>query len=182
MSAISWPISHRVRGEPVRSVESLLAGLGVLAILLATGSVAAERDLLVFVGFDPDRAILLTAFTAGGVSAFAGGMLTGQRRIPSILGVIAVAAIFGSTFRHETQVAIRARGDQGSFDPLGWGLTLLTLVVTGLVIGWALATIGDSVRSSLLLTWSRTRHTVASRGLPGRSTGGSRRRSRSRQS
>jgi enterochelin esterase-like enzyme len=139
----------------------------VLALMVLSGSITAERDLLVFVGFDPDRAILLTALTAGGASALAGGMLTGQRRMPSVLGVVAIAAIFGATFRHETQVAIRARGDQGSFDPFGWGLTLLTLVVTGLVVGWALATIGDSVRSSLLLTWDRTRRVVASRGLPG---------------
>jgi len=140
----------------VLSAISLVICIVVPLAMWIFGSIQSEQDLLVFVGFDPDRAVLITALTVGGVAALVAGMITGQRRVPALFGLIALAAFFGPTFREETRLALRAHGDQGSFDPAGWVLTVLTLLVTGLVIGWAMATIGEAVRSSLRLTWKRT--------------------------
>lgn len=148
----------------VLTAISLVTCLLVPLAMWVLGSIQAEQDLLVFVGFDPDRAVLITALTAAGVAALVAGIVTGQRRVPALFGLIALAAIFGPTFREETRLALRAHGDQGSFDPVGWVLTILALLVTGLVIGWAMATIGEAVRSSLRLTWRRTRSLVAARG------------------
>ena len=44
---------------------------------------------------------------------------------------------------------------------------MLTLTVASLVVGWALATIGAAVRSSLQLTWQRTQALVKKRGAVG---------------
>ncbi len=143
---------------------SLVTCIVVPLALWVLGSISAEQDLLVFVGFDPDRAVLITSLTAAGIAALVAGIVTGQRRAPALFGLLALAAIFGPTFREETRLALKAHGDQGSFDPIGWVLTILTLLVTGLVIGWAMATIGEAVRSSLRLTWSRTRRLMATRG------------------
>ena len=155
------------RREALLSIASIVTGSVVIALMVASGSVTAERDLLIFVGFDPDRAVLLTALTVGGAAAFAAGLLTGQRRIPALLGPLAVAVVFGSTFIDETRVAVHAHGTAGSFDPQGWILTVLTLTVASLVVGWAMATIGAAVRSSLQLTWQRTRALVRQRGAVG---------------
>jgi enterochelin esterase-like enzyme len=156
--------SARGRGEVCPGTLSLLACIVVPLAMSLLGAIQSEQDLLVFVGFDPDRGILITALTTAGVAALVAGGITGQRRLPAVFGLIPLAAIFGPTFREETRLALEARGNQGSFDPVGWALTVVTLVVTGLVIGWAMATIGEAVRSSLRLTWRRTRRLVAARG------------------
>ena len=155
------------RRAALQSIVSIVTGCVVILLMIVTGSVTAERDLLIFVGFDPDRAVLLTALTVGGAAAFAAALLTGQRRIPALLGPLAVAVVFGSTFIDETRVAVHAHGTAGSFDPQGWILTVLTLTVASLVVGWAMATIGAAVRSSLQLTWQRTRALVRRRGVVG---------------
>ncbi len=164
MEAVARLSSPRVRGELIATAISLFICIAVPVAMWVLGSIQSEQDLLVFVGFDPDRAVLITGLTAAGLAAFAAGIVTGQRRAPALFGLIALAAIFGPTFREETDLALRAHGDQGSFDPTGWVLTILTLLVTGLVIGWAMATIGEAVRSSLRLTWRRTRGLVATGG------------------
>jgi dienelactone hydrolase len=156
--------STSARREIALGIVSLLAGIAVPLAMWALGAIQSERDLLVFVGFDPDRATMITGLAAAGVSAFVAGALTGQRRLPAVISLIALVAIFGPTFSDETALALRAQGNEGSFDPAGWLLTVLTLLVAGLVVGWSLATIGDGVRSSLRLTWRRTRRLVAAKG------------------
>lgn len=156
--------SPRVRTEVILTGISLLICVLVPLAMWVLGAVQSEQDLLVFVGFDPDRAVLITALTVAGLSALVAGVVSGQRRAPALFGLLGLGAIFGPTFRAETSLALHTHADQGSFDPIGWLLTILTLLVTGLVIGWAMATIGEAVRSSLQLTWARTRSLMAADG------------------
>ena len=155
------------RRELSRSAASLALGATVLVGLALSGGVRSEQDLLVFVGFDPDRSTLITALSIGAVAAFISALVTGQRRVPALAGLAALALLFGVTLVTETQTALRAHGDQGSFDPVGWVVSLVGLVVAGLVVGWAAATLAAPTRAALLATARDTRTRIRSRGPRG---------------
>ena len=148
-------------------VAGTAAGVAVLVALFAVGAVRSEQDLLVFIGFDPDRSALLTALTMGALATFVAALAAGQRRLPATLSLVGLVALFGDTWVAETNAALRAHGDQGSFDAAGWVVTLIALVVAGLVVGWAAATLAGAVRDSLIATGRQTGPRVRSAGLRG---------------
>lgn len=150
-----------------RGLVSLLAGSLLLAYLELGGAAASTRDLLIFIGFDPDRAVLLTALALGAAGAFGAGLVTGQRWPPALLGLAALVVVFAPTLALETQTALAAHGDQGSFDAIGWLLSVVSLVAAGVAIAWAAATIACHVRGALLLTLEGTRLRVARLGWQG---------------
>ncbi|HYM82864.1 MAG TPA: alpha/beta hydrolase-fold protein, partial [Candidatus Dormibacteraeota bacterium] len=89
---------------------------------------------------------LVVDAAAGAVAAFA----TGRLPPGTLAGVLALIAMFGPTFVQETTAALGSSGPEGSFDPTGWALTLATLVIGGLAVGFAAAAVALAVRPAVL--------------------------------
>jgi hypothetical protein len=132
------------------AIPSAVAAALLLAAAVATGTIDSTNTTLVVMGFDPDRAQLITALLVGGLAAAASLLVAGRLRLAVVCGLVATAAVFGPTFIGETQTALSSSGFQGSFDPAGWALTLLTLLVVGTISSWAGATLGAGIRPALV--------------------------------
>jgi enterochelin esterase-like enzyme len=131
----------------------LLVGLETAAIVLAaavmSGSMDQSNTTLVVAGFDPDRAQLITSLMIGAVVAAAVTLATARFSLAAWLGFAGAGALFGGTFLAETAGALGASGVDGEFDLGGWLLTLLALIVSGAVAGWAGAALGSTARPSI---------------------------------
>jgi enterochelin esterase-like enzyme len=133
-------------------IDFATAATATLVILVAvmSGSMDQSNTTLVVMGFDPDRAQLITSLLLGAIAAAAATLATGRSRLAAILGFGGAGLLFGGTFAAETGGALGATGVDGAFDPGGWLLTLLTLVVSGVVSGWAGAALASVARPSIL--------------------------------
>ncbi|MHB8397449.1 MAG: alpha/beta hydrolase [Candidatus Limnocylindrales bacterium] len=128
------------------SVIGVAVAAVVVAVLYGSGSMADTENTLQVMGFDPDRAILIGALIAGAVAAVTVAV-AGGRFVVAVLACAATVGLgFWTTFRHESGSALKSRPPDGVFDPIGWSLTVLTLVVAGLIVGWAAAVLGADVR------------------------------------
>ena len=140
----------------------VVAGLVLLAAIFS-GTVEETDRTLVIMGFDPDRAQLITTLVVGAIAAVAATLAIDRPAIGALLGTLAVAALFGQTFIAETQNALSATGALGSFDPIGWILTLATLIVIGFISAWAGATLAAAVRPPLIATGASVGEMVKAR-------------------
>ncbi len=148
---------------------STVVAAAVLLAAVALGPVDSSNGILVGLGFDPDRAQLLTALIVGGAVSVIACLCGGVRWAAVPLGFAAMAALFASTLTRETQDAMSATGATGTFAPAGWAQTLLAFVVIGLVTAWACATCAIPVRGALALTVSSTVAAAKERPLRRRS-------------
>lgn len=141
------------RGQAPRQPQ-LLVGIEVAAIVLLaavlSGSMDASNTTLVVMGFDPDRAQLITSLLLGAIVAAAVVLVTGRFRLATALGLVGAAVLFGGTFLAETAGALGATGVNGAFDLGGWLLTAFTLFVSSAVSAWAGAALAATVRPSIL--------------------------------
>jgi S-formylglutathione hydrolase FrmB len=135
-----------------RPITGLVVAALVLLAAIFSGTVEETDRTLVIMGFDPDRAQLITTLVVGAIAAVAATLAIDRPAIGALLGALAVAALFGQTFIAETQNALSATGALGSFDPIGWILTLATLIVIGFISAWAGATLAAAVRPPLIAT------------------------------
>ncbi len=130
------------------------AGVAIAAavVLLSVFSATVESTdaTLVLMGFDPDRAQLITSLIIAAVAAAAVALVVDRIAFATLLGACSVAALFGQTFLTETMNAVGLTGALGSFDPVGWALTLATLLVIAVIVSWAGATIAAAVRPGLV--------------------------------
>ena len=140
---------HARGGRPV------ILGIAVAALVLlaayVSGAIDGTNTTLVVMGFDPDRAQLITSLLIGAIAAAAVTLATGRFGLATMLGFVVVGVLFVGTFTTETQGALAAKGIDGAFDLGGWLLTLLTLVVSGLASSWAGAALASTARPSILL-------------------------------
>lgn len=127
---------------------AIAAAVVLLAILSET--VQSTDATLVLMGFDPDRAQLIAALIIAAVASAAVTLVVDRVAFATLLGACSLVALFGQTFVTETQNAVGLTGALGSFDPVGWVLTLITLLVIALIASWAGATIAAAVRPSLI--------------------------------
>ncbi len=127
-------------------------GAALIVGLRQTGALAGSDTALEVMGFDPDRARLITGLTAGGLSAAAVALVMGRRLGSIVVVYLGLALVFGRAFLDETANAVATPGPDG-FRPLGWLATVVTLVAAGLVSGWTLATLALEVRRWLLAGW-----------------------------
>lgn len=134
----------------VRPAIALAIGIGVTAALHASGTLADTDNSLQVMGFDPDRARLITDLVAAAIVVGAATLLTGAVIASSIAGIVAGAALFGHTFLRETRAAMQASDATGTFDPTGWVLTVVTLLVAFVIIAWATATLMRISRRALI--------------------------------
>ncbi len=127
-----------------------VAGLAATGLAVASGSLADTRDTLVIMGFDPDRAQLLTALVGGSIAAAVATLVADRRRAATVTGLAVTLALFAGTFGAETSAALASSGAQGTFDPTGWAISLLTIVVAGVLASWATAVVCGEVRRGLV--------------------------------
>ena len=126
-------------------VAAVVVGMLAIVALWATGSVAGSNSALEVMGFDPDRASLITGLSVGAIAAAVAALVAGRTAIPILLSYFGFATVFGAPFCAETANALAATGPQG-FTPAGWIATVVTLLVAGLATGWAAATLAIHVR------------------------------------
>lgn len=161
------------RGARV-SVGGVIAALLVAAAQLS-GWVAGSDATLIVMGFDPDRAQLITALLIGASAALAVGLATDTFVAAVLLGALGAGALYVDTFRRETVAALGATGADGSFDPGGWLLTLVTLVTSAFVIAWIAATLARPIRRRCIEATQAVVEAAAqrrlARGRLGRSVG-----------
>lgn len=141
---------RRIRGPAVAWLVSVAAAILVVAGAVAVGLVDGSNGILTALGFDPDRAQLITALIVGGTTSVVTYLAGGIRPGAIAAGFVAIVALFGATFVTETQNAMAATGALGSFDAVGWTITLLSFVVIGFLTAWACAVCAQPVRRELI--------------------------------
>jgi len=134
-----------------RPGAGLALGVALIVALCMSGTISGSGAALEEIGFDPDRALLITGLTVGGLAAGLSALVTGRRAAPMLVAYLGLAAVFGAAFVAETSAALATTGPDG-FTPLGWLATAVTLLAAGLVTGWALATLALEVRRWILST------------------------------
>jgi S-formylglutathione hydrolase FrmB len=125
---------------------------------------------LVEMGFDADRAALIAALTLGSLVAAAGSLLTGGAVGPVIAGVVVFGVLDATTFWSETTTALAVSGPAGRFDPIGWAVTVATLVLSALAFCWAASHLALAVREGLRPAGRTIRNVSAGRRPTGRAT------------
>jgi S-formylglutathione hydrolase FrmB len=136
-------------GRPILAAASTAL---LLTIVSLTGVVNSAGSSLVMMGFDPDRAALITALL---VAAFASSFayLWSSQTVTSVgLGLLAATLLYADTFATETTSALASKGSAGVFDPGGWLLTVGTLVFLALVVSWSAVTLSRPARTRLVAT------------------------------
>lgn len=141
-------------GTRFRTYRWLPVGIAIATLLVLvavfSGTVEATDSTLVQMGFDPDRAQLITALLIASITSGAVSLVVDRPGFAALLGVGSLVAIFAQTFAAETQNAATATGAFGSFDLGGWGRTLGTLLLIGYVVAWAGSTLATALRPGLI--------------------------------
>jgi hypothetical protein len=88
----------------------------VVVAAVASGTMDSSNTTLVVMGFDADRAQLITSLLVGGVAAAAASLVANRSGQATLFGLIGFAALFGPTFVTETSNALASTGIDGSFD------------------------------------------------------------------
>jgi len=163
---------ERLSRSRVRPVLVSIAVAAVVAALVAaatvlSGTINSANATLVLMGFDTNRAHLIIALLIGGAAAAAAALITSRTVWPALAGVGVVAALFGNTFVDQTGGALKATGTNGSFDLNGWLLTALALVMSGVISGWAGATLALAIRPTLAQAGATVRDAVRGRRIDG---------------
>ena len=154
-------------GARLEEIAWLPAGVAIAAVVVLVSvfsdTVQSTDSTLVLMGFDPDRAQLITALIIGGIVAAAVTLVVNRIGFATMLGTFSLFALFAQTFVFETQNAAGSTGLTGSFDLGGWILTIVTLVTIGVIAAWAGATLGASVRPGLISSGVAAREMVKAR-------------------
>jgi len=146
----------------------LIGAVVVAAVVggaIVSGTLDAANTTLVVMGFDTDRAQLISSLLIAGVAAAGATLATSRGRQATLLGLGGFAVLFGPTFLTETGNALASNGSDGSFDLSGWLLTVLTLLTVGVIASWAGTALALSLRPGLIEAGLAVRDTVASRHL-----------------
>jgi len=151
-------------GLAVFAAAAVVAAVVVVAAV-ASGALDSADHTLVLMGFDADRARLITALVVGGVAAAGAAMATNRTAPATLVGCGGSAVLFGDTFAQQTHAALHANGVDGSFDLNGWLLTLLALAMSGVVASWAGATLALGIRPALVEAGRAVGDSVRSRRL-----------------
>jgi hypothetical protein len=140
-----------VRSRPVvAGAASAIAAAVVVVAALVSGAIDSGSTTLVRMGFDADRARLITALLVGGVAGAAAALATNRTGPATLAGLGGFAALFGYTFISQTRSALNSNGTNGFFDLNQWALTLLALVMSGVISSWAGASLALAVRPRLV--------------------------------
>ena len=148
-----------------RSTIALAVGLAAGAALAQSGWMAESAATLGEMGFDPDRAALITSLVGCFAGAAAAALITGSRVAPIVASVGILGVLFGPTFQRETSAAAISSGADGVFNPSGWGMTAFALVAVAAALGWIAIMLVRPVRTWLLGTGGLASTSLRSRHL-----------------
>jgi enterochelin esterase-like enzyme len=124
--------------------------VAAVAVVWAVGGAVATDDALQVMGFDPDRARLIVALILGAIASSTVSLIGGGIRAATLTGLAAATIWFGRTFIAETGRVLGESGSTGQFDPVGWLLTLASLLVAGIAVAWSAAILAREVRVAVL--------------------------------
>ena len=127
----------------------IVLAAAVVAGLARVGFIDDYNNTLQVMGFDPDRASLITALIVGAIVAITVAIVGGRRWVAMVAGAAASLIAVYPVFREETRSAIHAHGADGTFDLVGWLLTSVTLALFALIVSWAASTLGADVLSRM---------------------------------
>ncbi|HEX8940755.1 MAG TPA: alpha/beta hydrolase-fold protein [Candidatus Limnocylindrales bacterium] len=162
----AWPVARlRPPATLRRGAAAVLVAWLVVGAAVAGGWLAGSDATLVIMGFDPDRARLISALLIGAAGTAAATLVADAFLAAALAGAIGAAAVYAGTFWRETADALVATGTNGSFDAGGWLLTLVALVCSALGAGWAAATLARPVRRRLGAALMAVRDAVRERRL-----------------
>jgi hypothetical protein len=162
MSQIATAVRLACRG---RWLCSFAVAAAVVVCAVATGTTDSSNTALVLMGFDVDRAQLITSLLIAGIAAATATMVTNMSGQAALAGLGVFASLFGHTLVHEVRRALSSTGVAGSFDIGGLLSTLLTLVTVGLMASWAGATLARALRPGLIEAGLSIRDAVRGRRL-----------------
>jgi S-formylglutathione hydrolase FrmB len=145
--AMTSPVS--VLRRRVRPLAAVAAAAIVLLAVQETGFVSTANSNLEIMGFDPDRAQLISSALVCAAAGAVAYLVSASFSASVVLGLASGTLIYVPTFGQETSSALASSGAAGVFDPGGWVLTLETLVLTGVVVSWAATTLSVPVRRRL---------------------------------
>jgi enterochelin esterase-like enzyme len=135
---------------PLRPLGATAVAAATGAALLASGIAAQVVATLVVIGFSPDRSELINALILAGLGVALAALVFDRTWSGVLGGAIGFVLGYHRTFDGETRAALSSSGAGGTFDPLGWLLSLATLAVTVIVVGWSVATLFRIARRHLV--------------------------------
>lgn len=130
----------------VPSLGPIATAAAVIAWWRLGGSWSDARDSLIYMGFDPGRAVLLGALLLGALTAAVVSLVTGRTRPAIVLGLVAGLIADAGSIRRDTLGILAAHAVGEKLDPIGWLLTVLAIAVAALILAWAGATLAVPVR------------------------------------
>jgi len=148
---VTFFVSRMVQARH-RVLVARLVGVTVAVAFVAIMRLGQRQEMhtaLIDMGFDPGRAFLLTALLLGATASAIVALITGQGVLSVALGWVVVLVDDAGAFRDETLGALRASGSDGAFDPVGWLLTGVAILVAGLVVSGAATILAVTVRAWL---------------------------------
>ncbi len=128
------------------SLAPIAAAAAVVAWWRLGGGWSGARDSLIYMGFDPGRAVLLGALLLGALTAAVVSLVTGRTRPAILLGLFAGLIADAASIRRDTLGILAAHAVGETLDPLGWLLTVLAITAAALIVAWAGATLAVPVR------------------------------------
>jgi enterochelin esterase-like enzyme len=134
----------------LRAVATLAAAAAASIALGAMGFLIGSDDALQTMGFDPDRARLITAMVVEGLAVLAAVLATAGLRAGIAGGILVFGVVFGRTFRRETLDALSSQGVNGTFDVAGWIVTAVSLAFLALSVGWIVASLARIARGGCI--------------------------------
>ena len=149
---------------------ALAAAAAAILIFHYSGTDRGMRDSFIFMGFDTERAVLLTAGVGSMLAGTVAGAITNRRLVWVGSGLVGLSALFGRTYLAET---MRAANNPliGHFDLTGWAQSTVALIGAGILLGLGAGILSSQARaglSGLLLGASRAWTARDFRALPRR--------------
>ena len=140
----------RLRPALLPAAATALVAAAIVTLTVVSGTMDSTNATLVAMGFDQDRAQLITSLIVGGIAAAAAVIVANRADFATLAGLGGFVALFVPTFVGETNNALTPTLGAGSFDLVGWLLTVLTLPTIGFIASWSGSTLARAVRPTLV--------------------------------
>ncbi len=163
------PSSGRLRLLRRGTIAGLFAPAAALAVAAAVAVgiralvLGGADAALIVMGFDPDRARLIDSLVVAFLGAAVARLASGAAIAAVPGGFTAFAICYAGVYGSETLAAVAAHGTDGRFDPGGWLLTTLTLLVIVGLVSVAASLLGGHLRAFIIMAGRDLRAAVRER-------------------
>jgi enterochelin esterase-like enzyme len=163
------PVEPARTGRLTNRIRRPMVAVAIVAVVvgasIVTGITDASNSALMLMGFDSDRAQLITSLLIAAGAAAGATLAANRKGLATLAALGGVAVLYGPTFMRESGDALASTGVNGSFDTLGWLQTLMALLVVATVTNWAGAAVAQALRPGLVEAGSGVREAVRERRL-----------------